>query len=111
MLFPTRGRSDYPSGRPFPMRVTLDEGEFQYVYTQGGPRGHYPRSSKRRMDMTRIAVSRRKLLEGSLRTGWSGGILGDGKRARRNGVKRDKRSNHPEVVQDVAGGKEGLGAL
>ena len=49
--------------------------------------------------MTRIAVSRRKLLEaGACAMAGAAAFPGDGKRARRDGVEHDNRRNHPEVV-------------
>jgi len=44
-----------------------------------------------------------------LRTGWSGGVLVDGKRARGSGAEHGSRRNRPKVVQDLGGGEEGLG--
>ena len=69
-------------------------------------------NTKRRTNMERIGVSRRKALEGGgLRTGWNGCVLGGGKRARRCGTEHDDRRNRPEVVQDLGGREKGLGPI
>lgn len=48
---------------------------------------------------------------GSLRTRWSGGAVGDSKRACRDWIELENRRNHPEVVQDMAGGENRLGPI